>query len=92
MTENNKETLGLDDNKSTASSAKSDEKAINFLDGIRNPSDEATPTTTNAPLVDEEGFIIRPEEKPEKNQWSSCTSSGMFCLFVSNVHDYFFKS
>uniref|UniRef100_A0A914Z6R6 MHD domain-containing protein n=1 Tax=Panagrolaimus superbus TaxID=310955 RepID=A0A914Z6R6_9BILA len=49
---------------------------MTFLDGVRTQNDDPTPTTTtNAPLVDEEGFIIRPEEKPEKNQWSSCTSS-----------------
>jgi hypothetical protein len=77
-TENNKEMLNVDDNKSIASSAKSDEKAMNFLDGLRsnNINDDSTPTTTtNAPLVDDEGFIIRAEEKPEKNQWTSCSSS-----------------
>ena len=45
------------------------------MDGIRNANDDITPTTNN-PMVDEDGFIIRPEEKTDKTQWSSCTSSG----------------
>uniref|UniRef100_A0AC34QEE9 Uncharacterized protein n=1 Tax=Panagrolaimus sp. JU765 TaxID=591449 RepID=A0AC34QEE9_9BILA len=36
---------------------------------------ELTPTRTNAPMVDEDGFVIRQPDKKEDNPWNSGTSS-----------------